>query len=149
MGRCWRSDPSGVELLARPGSRSRNRAHWRPSSCLFDLGPEAGPLAEPPFGTNMAFPKRVFEKYGSFRTDLGPRPGSEIRGEDTEFGRRLLTRRERLRYEPSAVVHHQVAKNRLQKRSLWLGGLTKPARYFANSGSLRTRGFTSQGFQFI
>ena len=83
---------------------------------MFDLGPEAGPLAEPPFGTNMAFPKRVFEKYGSSRTDLGPRPGSEIRGEDTEFGRRLLAAGERLRYEPSAVVHHQVAENRLQKR---------------------------------
>jgi glycosyltransferase involved in cell wall biosynthesis len=83
---------------------------------MFDLGSEAGPLAEPPFGTNMAFPKRVFEKYGSFRTDLGPRPGSEIRGEDTEFGRRLLTAGERLRYEPFAVVHHQVAENRLQKQ---------------------------------
>ena len=83
---------------------------------MFDLGPEAGPLAEPPFGTNMAFQKRVFEKYGNFRTDLGPRPDSEIRGEDTEFGRRLLAAGERLRYEPSAVVHHQVAENRLQKQ---------------------------------
>jgi glucosyl-dolichyl phosphate glucuronosyltransferase len=82
---------------------------------MFDLGPEAGPLTEPPFGTNMAFQKRVFEKYGGFRTDLGPRPNSEIRNEDTEFGRRLLVAGERLRYAPSAVVHHSVPPKRLQQ----------------------------------
>lgn len=83
---------------------------------MFDLGPEAGPLAEPPFGTNMAFQKKMFEKYGVFRTDLGPRPGSELKNEDTEFGQRLLSAGERLRYEPSAVVHHPVSPKRIQKR---------------------------------
>jgi GT2 family glycosyltransferase len=63
----------------------------------------------------MAFQRSVFERYGGFRTDLGPRPGSEIRNEDTEFGRRLLDAGERLRYEPSAVVHHSVSENRLKK----------------------------------
>ena len=53
---------------------------------LFDLGPEARPLSKPPIGNNMAFRKEVFAKYGGFRTDLGPMPGSEIRYEDTEFG---------------------------------------------------------------
>jgi glycosyltransferase involved in cell wall biosynthesis len=83
---------------------------------LFDLGPGAGQLAEAPFGTNMAFRKEMFEKYGSFRTDLGPRPGSEIRNEDTEFGSRLLAAGERLSYEPSAVVYHPVQENRIQKK---------------------------------
>jgi glycosyltransferase involved in cell wall biosynthesis len=83
---------------------------------MFDLGPEAADLEEPPFGTNMAFRRDVFEKYGGFRTDLGPRPGSEIRNEDTEFGRRLLAAGERLRYEPSAVVHHSVPDNRLRQQ---------------------------------
>jgi len=83
---------------------------------LFDLGPEAGELAEPPFGANMAFRKGVFEKYGGFRTDLGPRPDSEIRSEDSEFGHRLLRAGERLRYEPSAVVYHAVPGCRLQKK---------------------------------
>lgn len=81
----------------------------------FDLGPKAGPLTEPPFGTNMAFQKKVFEKYGGFRTDLGPRPGSEIRSEDSEFGHRLLAAGEQLRYEPSAVIYHSVPQNRIQK----------------------------------
>jgi glycosyltransferase involved in cell wall biosynthesis len=83
---------------------------------VFDLEAVAGELYEPPFGTNMAFRKEVFQKYGDFRTDLGPRPGSEIRSEDTEFGGRLLAAGERLRYEPSAIVYHPVQANRIQKQ---------------------------------
>jgi glycosyltransferase involved in cell wall biosynthesis len=83
---------------------------------MFDLGNDACDLTEPPFGTNMAFRKAMFEKYGGFRTDLGPRPGSEIRNEDTEFGQRLLTAGERLRYEPSAIVYHAVPECRIQKK---------------------------------
>jgi len=82
---------------------------------MFDLGAEPSPLTEPPFGTNMAFQKKAFEKYGVFRTDLGPRPGSEIRNEHTEFGQRLLNAGERLRYEPSAVVYHLIPDSRLRK----------------------------------
>jgi glucosyl-dolichyl phosphate glucuronosyltransferase len=79
----------------------------------FDQGSDQHPLTDPPVGTNMAFEKTMFEKYGNFRTDLGPCPGSEIRNEDSEFGRRLLSAGERLCYEPSAVVHHFVAPERL------------------------------------
>jgi glycosyltransferase involved in cell wall biosynthesis len=82
---------------------------------LFDLGSDAGPLSIPPIGTNMAFRKEMFLKYGNFRTDLGPSPGSEIRYEDTEFGWRLLRGGEKLQYVPSAVVRHAVAERRLHK----------------------------------
>jgi glucosyl-dolichyl phosphate glucuronosyltransferase len=82
---------------------------------LFDKGGEGAELTEAPFGTNMAFRKQIFEKYGLFRPDLGPCPGSEIRGEDTEFGRRVLKGGDRLWYEPSAIVHHAVPESRLQK----------------------------------
>jgi glycosyltransferase involved in cell wall biosynthesis len=81
----------------------------------FDPSPNAGRLKEAPIGTNMAFRKDMFEKYGYFRTDLGPRPGSEIRNEDTEFGDRLLAGGEQLRYEPSALVFHPVTRNRINK----------------------------------
>src|SRR5262245_57877015 len=37
----------------------------------FDVGSDAGELAEPPFGTNMAFRSEVFQKVGDFRTYLG------------------------------------------------------------------------------
>jgi glycosyltransferase involved in cell wall biosynthesis len=83
---------------------------------LFDLGDVAGELDQPPFGTNMAFRRSVFEKYGGFRIDLGPRPGSEIRSEDTEFGRRVMSAGERIWYAPSAVVHHAVPQGRLKKK---------------------------------
>jgi len=46
---------------------------------------------------------------------LGPSPGNEIRGEDTEFGRRLMAAGERLRYEPSAVVYHSLPEGRVSK----------------------------------
>jgi glycosyltransferase involved in cell wall biosynthesis len=83
---------------------------------IFDLGTQAGEMHEPPFGTNMAFRREVFEKIGGFRTDLGPCPGSEIRGEDTEFGCRALAAGRRLWYEPSAIVYHSISDQRLQKK---------------------------------
>jgi len=83
---------------------------------LFDRGLEACDLAEPPFGNNMAFRREALVKYGGFRTDLGPRPGSEIRSEDTEFGRRVLSAGERVRYEPSAIAYHAIPASRVEKR---------------------------------
>jgi glucosyl-dolichyl phosphate glucuronosyltransferase len=82
---------------------------------FFDLGPQPGALTEPPFGTNMAFQRKLFKKYGGFRTDLGPRPGNEIRNEDTEFGERVLAAGEQLRYEPLAVVYHSIPIERMKK----------------------------------
>jgi GT2 family glycosyltransferase len=82
---------------------------------MVDFGPEAGELKESPFGNNMAFSKEAFRKYGEFRTDLGPQPGSEVRSEDTEFGSRLLAAGERLHYEPSAIVYHAVPDKRIKK----------------------------------
>jgi glucosyl-dolichyl phosphate glucuronosyltransferase len=85
---------------------------------LFDEGEDPKRLNSPPFGTNMAFRREMFERYGGFRADMGPRPGSEIRNEDTEFGRRLLSRDECLWYVPKAVVYHAVPKERLRQSYL-------------------------------
>jgi glycosyltransferase involved in cell wall biosynthesis len=82
---------------------------------LFDLGSEACMLSKPPIGNNMAFRKEVFEKYGGFRIDLGPTPGSEIRYEDTEFGSRVMNGGEKILYVPSAIVRHDVEERRLKK----------------------------------
>ena len=81
----------------------------------FDLGEKPGKLDRPPYGTNMAFHKKMFERYGGFRIDMGPGPGSEIRNEDTEFGRRLMAAGESLCYVPSAVVYHEVPENRVKR----------------------------------
>jgi glucosyl-dolichyl phosphate glucuronosyltransferase len=82
---------------------------------LFDLGSEPVSITTPPIGNNMAFRKAIFTKYGGFRTDLGPSPGSEIRHEDTEFGLRVLGGGEKILYVPSAIVRHAVAERRLKK----------------------------------
>lgn len=83
----------------------------------FDLGNEPLELGRPPYGANMAFRKSMFEKYGGFRTDLGPSPNEHTPrcDEDTEFGRRLLSAGEHIRYEPLAVVYHPVPEHRLRQ----------------------------------
>lgn len=85
---------------------------------LFDKGDEPKELGCPPFGTNMAFRREIFAKYGGFRTDMGPCPGSELRNEDTEFGRRLLAAGERLWYVPDAIAYHAVPVERLSQSYL-------------------------------
>jgi GT2 family glycosyltransferase len=111
---------------------------------VFDRGADFGELREPPFGTNMAFRKTVFEKHGGFRTDLGPCPGSAIRNEDTEFGRRVMAAGERLCYVPSAVVYHPVPEERLDKRyhlSWWFAKGRADVREFGiSNGSMRLLG---------
>jgi glycosyltransferase involved in cell wall biosynthesis len=108
----------GGRILPDPSFTPPN---WMPideiggSLAFFDHGDEAKELTEPPFGTNMAFLMSMFEKHGGFRIDLGPRPDGFIRNEDTEFGRRLITAGERLRYEPAAIIYHPVPSNRAQK----------------------------------
>jgi glycosyltransferase involved in cell wall biosynthesis len=83
----------------------------------FDLGDQPLQLDRAPYGANMAFRKEAFEKYGGFRTDLGPGPSRKFThfNDDTEFGRRLMTAGEKLRYEPSAVVYHVVLPERIRK----------------------------------
>jgi len=83
---------------------------------MFSLGEEPSELTQAPFGANMAFRRSMFAKYGGFRTDLGNRPGSEIRNDDSEFGARLLASGECLRYEPLAVLYHPVPEERLDRK---------------------------------
>jgi glucosyl-dolichyl phosphate glucuronosyltransferase len=120
---------SGGRILIPPGFSPPRwlalEGPWRQGAALcahFDFGDSPGDLKEAPYGTNMAFRREMFHRYGNFRTDLGPRPGSELRNEDTEFGNRLLAGGERLRYVPSAVVYHPVPNERVRKgffRARW------------------------------
>jgi len=108
----------GGRILPMPGFVP---PRWLPNSMYgvlcaqFDLGNDERELDQPPYGTNMAFQKRMFTKYGDFRVDLGPSPDSEIRAEDSEFCHRLTAGGGRLRYVPSAVVYHEVHENRVRK----------------------------------
>jgi len=116
----------GRTLLERPFSPPSWLAVDGPFSmggvlaALFDLGDEPCELRRAPYGANMAYRKKMFEKYGLFRTDMGPGPNRNIprQSEDTEFGRRLMAAGERLRYEPSAVAYHPILEGRVQKEYL-------------------------------
>lgn len=138
---------AGGRILPEPGVSlppwvPRDERYGLAPLAMFDLGSGADVLSEPPFGANMAFRREMFQKHGCFRTDLGPRPGSAIRSEDTEFGGRLLAAGERLRYEPSAVVYHALPNERLRKQYFlgwWAGkgraeviqlGIPAGARWF-------------------
>lgn len=109
------------------------------SIVLFDLGDQPGELDRAPFGTNMAFRKNMFEKYGNFRSDLGRCGDSLIGNEESEFAHRLLNGGERLWYAPSAVVYHPVPKGRLKKsylRSWWFSFGRAVVRQPGNQPSL-------------
>jgi glycosyltransferase involved in cell wall biosynthesis len=85
---------------------------------LFDSGDQPCEIHHAPHGGNMAFRKEMFEKYGLFRTDIGPgtaNPEIPRHNEDTEFGRRLIAAGERLRYEPQAIVYHPVILERINQ----------------------------------
>ncbi len=99
-----------------PAWISDDASYVRGPLVMFDLGTQRIELKEAPFGTNMAFRREVFVKHGGFRTDLGPQPGSEIRGEDSEFVYRLLGAGEPLCYEPTAIVYHAVPQSRLSQK---------------------------------
>lgn len=109
---------------------------------IFDRGTEARELTESPFGNNMAFRREVFEKYGGFRIDLGPRAGSKDpqKSEDSEFGVRLLQAGEHLRYEPSAIVYHSVPTARVQKKyflAWWFDKARSDIRAFGTQPNTR------------
>jgi glucosyl-dolichyl phosphate glucuronosyltransferase len=97
--------------LALDGPRSLAGALF----AYWDPGGVPGELQDPPYGANMAFRKEMFDRYGHFRTDLGPFPDSKIGFEDTEFGRRLIAGGECLRYVPSAIVYHEIDGKRVRK----------------------------------
>jgi glycosyltransferase involved in cell wall biosynthesis len=107
---------------------------------LHNPNESAGETTRPSIGANMAFRKPIFEKYGDFRTDLGPTPGSEIRNEDTELSNRLMALGARLWYEPSAVVYHGIPENRLSKSyflAYWYNYGRASVREHANRASVR------------
>jgi glycosyltransferase involved in cell wall biosynthesis len=83
----------------------------------FDLGDKPCALRTAPFGANVAFRKEAFEKYGLYRTDMGPTKDNPLgKGEDTEFSSRVLSAGETMMYAPDAIVYHPVEQERIQKK---------------------------------
>src|SRR3546814_13966728 len=82
---------------------------------LVSYGPHRRLLRYPeiPLGCNVAFDRRVFERYGNFRLDLGRKGGSLIGHEEREFLKRLMTAGGNVVYEPRAYVFHAVSTDRM------------------------------------
>ena len=93
----------------------------------------SGPVTRPPYGANMAYRREIFERYGSFLTVIGPRARQMIRGEDSEFGLRVLAGGERVIYVPSAIVHHRVEPERMKLRYF--------EQYYYGEGRMEARVF--------
>ena len=54
-------------------------------AALFDLGESPRELNLAPYGTNMAYRKKMFEQYGLFRTDLGPSSNRKTPRPDEDY----------------------------------------------------------------
>jgi GT2 family glycosyltransferase len=82
----------------------------------YDFGASPARAYVAPAGANMAFRKEAFERYGLFRTDLGPCGTTLMRNEDTEFCKRLMKAGETIMYCPDALVSHPVEAQRTRKQ---------------------------------
>jgi glycosyltransferase involved in cell wall biosynthesis len=94
-----------------------------------------------PVGANMAVRRRVIEKLGGLRSDLGKLEGTLRTGEDHEFFLRMLHAGCRGVYEPTAVVWHRVPRERLERsyfrRWHYQNGRDVARLEFAYTGDLR------------
>jgi glycosyltransferase involved in cell wall biosynthesis len=68
-----------------------------------------------PIGANMAVRTAILRRVGGLRTDLGKLDGTLRTGEDHELFLRLLDAGCRGVYEPTAIVHHWVTRDRLRR----------------------------------
>ena len=64
---------------------------------------------------NAGFHRSVFERYGRFNEELGAKKEDFMRGEDTEFVRRIQREPGKVYYSARAVVHHVVLPERATK----------------------------------
>ena len=75
---------------------------------------DAGPLESrhSPMGTNVAFPRWVFERLGSFHTALDRAAGNYFSGGDSEMIRRVRAAGLEVWFAPAAAVEHQMPASR-------------------------------------
>ena len=68
------------------------------------------------YGTNMAFPREIFNKVGYFNTELGRTGYMPIGGEETELLGRILSCGGKVYYQPKAEVYHIIDEYKLRKQ---------------------------------
>jgi len=109
----------------------------------FEFGDETRQLDRPPMGANSGFRRNLFQKYGTFRPDLGVSSDQRITCEDTEFGFRLLRGGEKIVYCANAIIYHPVDPSRITKNYF--------LSWFYNDGRSLTRaeGLPAEGVFYL
>ncbi len=87
-----------------------------------------------PIGGNMAFRRGVFEKYGTFDTELGRKGDLLIGGEEKDMFSRIAQDGGRIYYVPGAVADHIIPPERVTKARF-----CKQARMCGVSERIRTK----------
>jgi len=92
----------------------------------FDHGAQTRwfyPTEDPPFGASFAIRRRLFEKIGLFRTDLGPLGKGRGFGDDTEFLLRARDAEAQGIYVGEALCFHAYDPRRLTLPALYRYGV--------------------------
>jgi glycosyltransferase involved in cell wall biosynthesis len=98
--------------------------HWWSA---LDHGDEPGPFPPPhgPYGTNMSVRRASALAIGGFDPALGRVGRSLLSSEEADLFERLWAAGGAVHYEPSAIIVHQVARERLRGRWLLRRGLAQ------------------------
>jgi glycosyltransferase involved in cell wall biosynthesis len=104
----WSAPPPawlGKSLWVRLAVHDRDLIENRPAR-------EAETLANY-FSANVGFRRATFERFGTFREDLGVVGDNPISGEDTELFARIVERGGAMGFAPRAIVHHRIPPERM------------------------------------
>ena len=112
--------------------------HWW---SRLDHGDEPGPFPPPhgPYGANMSVRRASALAVGGFDPALGRAGRSLLSSEEADLFERLWAAGGAVRYEPGAVVVHQVARDRLRRRWLLRRGLAQGRTNARREGLLSGR----------
>ncbi len=72
----------------------------------------------PPLGLNLWFRKEVAQAAGGFDTNLGPTGKKHLCREETAFVRGAQAAGYRVFFNPSSIVHHHIAEDRITWRAI-------------------------------
>ncbi|MBE0470370.1 MAG: glycosyltransferase family 2 protein [Methyloprofundus sp.] len=94
----------------------------------FDLGSKPIKITHEttlPAGGTLIVKKDVFQKIGTFSTDLGPKGHNLVGGEDSDFVLRALNAGETILYMPDIIQYHYVDPERLKLSFLILNSFQR------------------------
>ena len=96
------------------------------------LGDQSGQLTESPFGSNMAFRKEVFEKYGVFELTGAHDPAAKFAVRTREFGNRLLAGENVYDTNPPRSFITRSQRTESRKSTIWRGGSIRAVPIFGS-----------------